>query len=253
MILESEEKVFAPNKQKWHKQWWGKLVIILLVWLLIMVIIIPSFALSIFLRVRSGALDQGSLLELPGESQAEIARLASRKILETLDDPYLGSLEAEIVIVEFSDFQCVYCQEVFSTVREVASLYGNNIRIIFRDFPSSDVHPQALLAAQAGECAQEQGKFWPMHDKLFMNQDNLSPEVMKEIAKQIGLATAEFNNCLDTGKYQEEVIDDFKDALTLGVKGTPTFFINGEKFEGVISLEGFQEIINYYLAQELQK
>lgn len=251
MTSELSQEDFRPNKRKWYKKWWGKLIIILSIWLLVMVIIITSFGTVIFSQVRKGVLDlsRESLLELPGQEQAQISLLARRKILETLDDPYDGSLEAEIVIVEFSDFQCSFCQEVFPAVREINSLYGDNIRFIYRDFPGSDIHPQALLAAQAGECAEDQGKFWPMHDKLFINQKNLSEDIMKEIAKQIGLNTEVFNNCLDTRKHQEEVVDDFKDGLTLGVTGTPTFFINGEKFEGVLSLDNFKQVINFYLEQ----
>ncbi|XOU94009.1 MAG: DsbA family protein [Candidatus Kerfeldbacteria bacterium] len=166
--------------------------------------------------------------------------------IATNDDPYAGSDDAKIVIVEFSDFQCPYCTQAFPTVREIISTYGDQIKFIYRDFTNSTIHPQAQKAAEAGECASEQDKFWELHDKLFINSD-LSVSAIKQYAGEIGLDTEQFNECLDSGRYYEETQQDFASGIVAGVDGTPTFFINGTKFEGSISVDNFKTIIEELL------
>jgi len=167
--------------------------------------------------------------------------------ITTLDDPYAGSLEADVVIVEFADFQCPYCFQVFPTVREIISTYGDQIRFIYRDFPIDDIHPYAQNAAEAGECASEQDKFWEYHDKLFINQDNLDLASLKNYALELGLDTQEFNTCLDSNRYYTEVQQDFASGIVAGVEGTPTFFINDIQFQGAITVENFKSIIDELL------
>ncbi|MEA3494461.1 MAG: DsbA family protein [Bacteroidota bacterium] len=166
--------------------------------------------------------------------------------IATNDDPYAGSNDAKIVIVEFSDFQCPYCTQAFSTVREVISTYGDQIKFIYRDFPNSTIHPQSLKAAEAGECASEQNKFWEMHDKIYINTD-LSVTALKQYATEVGMDAGQFNECLDSDRYYEEVQQDFASGIVAGVDGTPTFFINGTKFEGSVSVDNFKSIIDELL------
>jgi protein-disulfide isomerase len=166
----------------------------------------------------------------------------------TTDDPYAGDPNAKVVVVEFSDFQCPYCSQEFPTVRELINVYKNKIKFIYRDFPVSDKHPNAQKAAEAADCAFAQGKFWEMHDKLFINQSDLSNAALKRYAGEIGLDAAQFNSCLDSGTYASEVQKDFNDGYAAGVQGTPTFFINDRKFEGVVSLDTFKQIIDQLLA-----
>lgn len=166
--------------------------------------------------------------------------------IATNDDPYAGSDDAKIVIVEFSDFQCPFCTQAFPVVREIISMYGDQIKFVYRDFPNSTIHPQAQKAAEAGECASEQDKFWELHDKLFINSD-LSVSAIKQYAIEIGIDADQFNECLDSDRYYEEVQQDFASGIVAGVDGTPTFFINGTKFEGVISVNSFQNIIDELL------
>ncbi|MBU0598182.1 DsbA family protein [Patescibacteria group bacterium] len=163
--------------------------------------------------------------------------------ITTTDDPYLGNPDADIVIVEFSDFQCPYCFQTFPIMHDVVDKYADEIKYIYRDFPLSDIHPQAQMAAEAGECAQDQGKFWAMHDKMFINRDDLSLASLKNYATEIGLNIAEFVVCLEGNKYKEEVEEDYFDGLIAGVDGTPTFYVNDHKFEGVPTYENFQELI----------
>ena len=165
------------------------------------------------------------------------------------DDPYKGGERAEIVIVEFGDFECPYCLQEFPVVREVINTYGDKIKFIFRDFPLLGDHPEAEKAAEAGECAHEQGKFWEMHDKMFINHLDLSVPALKNYAKQIGLDTGQFDDCLDSGQYEDEVLADLNDGMEAGVTGTPTFFINNQGYPGAIPLEDFKTLIDHELGR----
>lgn len=206
-------------------------------WVIISVAVLIVILFSIFFI----GLVKTSIDQISGNDNSSIFDIT------TTDDPYAGSLEAKIVIVEFSDFQCPYCFQSFPTVREIIDIYGDQIRFIYRDFPIDDIHPQAQNAAEAGECASEQDKFWEYHDKLFINQDNLSLDALKYYASEIGLDTDTFDECLDSHRYYEEVQQDFASGIIAGVEGTPTFFINDVKFQGAITVENFKNIIDQLL------
>lgn len=173
-------------------------------------------------------------------STTNVATTAS---VATLDDPYGGNEDAKIVIVEFADFQCPYCYQSFPVVREILSTYGEHIKVIYRDFPLTDIHPDAQKAAEAGECAQEQDKFWEMHDKIFINRSDMSVTALKRYAAEIGMDAATFSTCLDNGEFASEVQDDFSDGIAAGVDGTPTFFINDHRYDGVMTIEELTYII----------
>lgn len=168
--------------------------------------------------------------------------------LVTANDPVAGNPESGIVIVEFSDFQCPFCKEAFPIVRQLISEYQSKIKFVFRDFPISDSHPQAQKAAEAGQCAHAQGKFWEMHDKLFLNQGDLTVPALKRYAQEIGLDTGAFNQCLDNGEKAVVVQQDFNDGVLSGVDGTPTFFINGTRFAGVLTMDNFKTAIDQLTA-----
>lgn len=161
------------------------------------------------------------------------------------DDPVKGQANAPVTMIEFSDFQCPFCGRFFQqTLSKIEENYikTGKVKFVYRDFPLS-FHPQAQAAAEAAECADEQGKFWEMHDKIFQNQQSMSEESYKKWAEEIGLDTEKFNNCLDTGKYAQEVQKDFQDGQKAGVSGTPTFFINGKKIVGAQPYQVFQQAI----------
>ena len=120
------------------------------------------------------------------------------------------------------------------------------VRYVYRDFPIEELHPGATLAAQAGECAQEQNRFFDYHDKLYQNQFNLSPDALKRYAQEIGLNAAAFNTCLDTGRYAEEVEEDRLAGVGAGVRGTPTFYFNGVKIEGAIPRDIFFTLLDRF-------
>lgn len=205
--------------------------IILLSLLVIVIFIVIAFILQVSLYLKEIKTNQ------PPQKLT-----SSQQTMVTNDDPSSGSPNAKIHIVEFSDFQCPFCRQSFPVVRKLMLEYGDQIYFVFRDFPISDLHPQAQKAAEAGECAHEQGKFWPMHDKIFQNQENITVSDLKNYAIQIGLDTTKFNQCLDTSKYASEVRSDLVDGALAGVTSTPTFFINGSMVEGTITESAFRRI-----------
>ena len=140
------------------------------------------------------------------------------------------------------DFKCPFCAQNFFALRELSFLYPKDIKIIIRDYPLTS--EDSLTLALAGNCAYEQGKFWQFHDKLFQAKDDVVVSNLSQYAMQVGINIKQFNNCLTSEKYKKEVFNDIADAQALGVKGTPTWFVNGYKFSGAVSLEQFKEIID---------
>ena len=160
------------------------------------------------------------------------------------DDPVVGNASAPVTVVEFSDFQCPFCQRVVPTLKQVRDTYGDRVRVVWKDFPLTSIHPQAFKAAEAGQCAREQGKFWEYHDRLFANQQALEPDLLKKYALETGLDAAKFNACLDTAKYAERVQAQMGLGNQLGVSSTPSIFINGRMVSGAQPYETFTTIID---------
>lgn len=168
-------------------------------------------------------------------------------------DPSLGSASAPVTIVEFSDFQCPFCLRVAPTLKQLREAYGDRIRIVWKDFPLTSIHPQAFKAAEAAHCAREQGKFWEFHDVLFANQQALLVESLKQYAVDLGLDAAAFNTCLDTSKYNDRVQQHMGIGTGLGVNSTPTTFVNGRRVTGAQPYEVFSAIIEEELQRAGQK
>lgn len=162
--------------------------------------------------------------------------------------PSRGPAQAPVTIVEFSDFQCPFCSRVLDTVRQVEERYKGQVRLVFRHFPLN-MHANAPKAAEASACANDQGKFWELHDRMFANQNGLAPDALKGMAADLGLDTAKFNECLDKGVYAEAVKKDLEAGSAAGVNGTPAFFINGRLVSGAAPLEQFTRVID----DELQR
>ena len=170
------------------------------------------------------------------------------------DDPVKGDEDAPVTIIEFSDFQCPFCQRFFEqTLPQIKTNYidTGKVNIVYRDFPLDSLHPQARPAAIAAECADEQGKFWEMHDLLFEKQQEWSgvgSTLFKQYAKDLGLDSSKFDSCLDSRKYEDEVQSDLDDGVNAGVQGTPGFFINGIPLSGAQPYSVFQAAIEQALA-----
>ncbi len=178
------------------------------------------------------------------------------------DDPVKGDPNAPITIVEFSDFQCPFCGRFFTqTLPLIEKNYveTGKVKFVYRDFPIPSIHPNAIPAALAAECADDQGLFWEYHDKLFENLvmwENLDQQnvvrTFEQYAEDLGADTDTFNSCLESGKYLEEVQNDLNDGVSYGVNGTPGFFIGNEKIgytmvSGAQPYAAFQQLLDQLL------
>lgn len=180
------------------------------------------------------------------------------------DDPVKGNLNAPITIVEFSDFQCPFCAKFHSTTLpqlEANYIDSGKVKFVYRDFPIQSIHPNAVPAALASECADEQGMFWEYHDLVFKNQkkwQGLSGSIVIETFEQyalgLGLNTSDFNTCFESGKYADEVKKDFQEGISYGITGTPGFFIGNDEL-GYVKIIGaqpypvFEELIESQIAR----
>src|SRR5262245_14503249 len=143
-----------------------------------------------------------------------------------------GSLDAPVILVEYGDFECPHCGHAYPIVKNVKRQLGATLALAFRHFPLTEAHPHALLAAESAEAASSQGKFWEMHDMLFEHQDALDERQLLAYANGLGLDSRRFAAELANGTYEQRVREDFLSGVRSGVNGTPTFFINGTRFDG---------------------
>ena len=194
----------------------------------------------------------------PSQGQ-DVAQVAAAVNVSADDDATLGNPDAPVTIIEFSDFQCPFCRKFYrETLPQIKEEYirTGKAKFVYRDFPLTQIHPGATPAAEGTECAEEQGKFWEMHDAIFDEQEKLgsgtvqfTADDVKKWAANIGLDTSKFNQCLDSGKYKQEVEKDLADGSAAGVNGTPATFINGRLVSGAQPFAAFKAIID----EELKK
>ena len=165
--------------------------------------------------------------------------------------PSIGPANAAITLVEFGDFQCPFCREwEQQTYQPLLAAYPGKIRFVFRDFPLTSIHPNAMPAAEAAQCANAQGKFWPFHDKLFASE-NLGDDVYKQYAQDLGLDMDKFNACVTAHSFAKDIQADSDFATNMGINSTPTFFINGLAIVGAQPLNAFTSVIDKELAGEI--
>lgn len=143
-----------------------------------------------------------------------------------------GNLDAELIIVEFGDYQCPYCGAAYPVLKELMSQFGSQIKFVFRNFPLSEMHPYARPAAIAAEAANLQGKFWEMHDAIYENQIDLNENLLIKLAEKLKLNISQFKEDLENPALAEKIDSDFESGIISGVNGTPSFFVNGKKFDG---------------------
>lgn len=245
--------------------WWRWTVLI------IFALAVSAFSISVFVEMQerqktlneivdraeqmttSGKLESNPLVqelidkattssELVSTGTTMIAKDRNRELAERYGSSYLGNRTSTLVIVEFADFDCPVCLEEFPIIRSVVSKYQKDVLFIFRNYPVRGNN--SIMLAQAALCAEEQGKFWQFHDRLFTNQDRIkTTEDVKNLAVMSGLNWDKLNQCVISEKYRQRLTQDTQDAIDLGVRGTPTFFINGNKLEGAISAADWEAII----------
>ena len=170
----------------------------------------------------------------------------------TLPDPrrdhIQGPLNAPLALLEYGDYECPACGKVHPVVKAIQEELGDQVCFAFRNFPLTNIHPHAMHAAEAAEAAGAQGKFWEMHDLLFENQDALDDDSLLSYAEDLDLDLNRFINDLNSGVYGERVRQDFKAAIRAGVNRTPTFFINGDRFDGLQDYESLMAALTEHVA-----
>jgi protein-disulfide isomerase len=182
----------------------------------------------------------------PGESNR---LLEDAVAIATQGAPVLGSKDARVTLVEFSDFQCPYCVAAVPQLHALLKAYPTQVKLIFKQFPL-DNHSQAAFAATAALAAHRQGRFWQMHDALFAHHNDLSKESVFAIAKNLGLDMTRFELDLKSVAVQQNLQSDIADGERAGVQGTPTLFIDGQRFNGPISLDVLKPVLDTELKQE---
>jgi protein-disulfide isomerase len=173
-----------------------------------------------------------------------VIALEPRREPVAAEGPSRGPDDAVVAIVEFSDFQCPFCGRLEPVLVGVLAKYPRTVRLVYRNYPLPELHPQAEKAAEAGLCAKEQGKFWEMHDLLFAEQEALSAQDLKDKARRLGLDTKAFSTCIDSGKMSEAVQADVRAGEALGIQGTPGTFINGRFLSGAVDESELTAIID---------
>ena len=198
-----------------------------------------------------------SLTDYDRERLAKVKKSLLRQkptLMAAEDRPFMGSADAKLTVVEFSDFLCPYCAKASKYLKLSESANHDRARFIFRHYPldnscnrrlSSNVHPGACLLAESTACAAEQDRFWPFHDKAFETKGSISRQVVEDIAAEVGLDVKAFNSCLDSGRALKIVQEDIEAGIRAGVRGTPTLFVNGRKLGGVPKPWMLNEILQF--------
>lgn len=216
----------------------------------ILVLIIIAFQMSGLKNAISGmavAVPKDSNQAAPQQNPQPA--LDMKKLAD--DDSVKGDINAPVTIVEWSDFECPFCARFYQqTLSQIEEQYikTGKVKLVFRDFPLS-FHPNAQKASEAAECANAQGKFWEMHDMLFEKGVQGGVATFKQYAKNLGIDTNKFDNCLDSGQKASEISKDMQDGSAAGIRGTPGFIINGQLVSGAQPFENFKAVIDAALSK----
>ncbi len=225
--MENQPKPFLSR-------WWVKIIGLILFVLLILGIIIAVYTVS-YLRSTIGS----------SQTKVETTVAIDPRILGSGQNFSTGPSDPLITIVEFADFGCPICARTFSTIREIGTKYSDRVKIIFRNYPV--ITENSVDLALAAHCAGAQGKFWEMHDALYLYQGITSREDIVALAERIGVDRNELIDCLDAQTYLPLISADAADAEALGITGTPTWFINGRRLSGDVPRTYFLNIIDEML------
>lgn len=252
---------FTTRKKSLLRSWWFYLIICGCLIVIVLLAAIGWLGFKVFQGVQNKFLTASQeriaslAASLDTNASAQQAQQATAmdnqsavKIYEVTagSAPSLGPAKAKIQLIAFEDFQCPYCQAEQAVLKQLLEFYPNDIHFAYKHFPSAS-HAAAQSAAEASLCAQEQDKFWPFHDLLFQYQENLGSERLVTLAQEAGLNLTSWQQCLATNKYRYQVLQDYSEAQELGLAGTPTFFLNGQKLVGAVPLETFKKIIAAHL------
>ncbi len=230
---------YSINK-KWYKKWWAIILFIFLFLLAMIFLLVFIYIIREIKNYKNPNLENINNLENQVVYYINNQNQYSHPEGNNNLNFSIGTSTPKLTIVEFSSFSCPKSKNSFTKIRQLGLKYKNDVKIIFRHYPTDE---NSFLLSQVSYCSGEQGLFWPMHDKLFQNQNNFYNEEINNFAKQIGLDMNLFSKCMEVNKYEDEIKNDMIDAERLDIKGTPTWFFNGRKVSGDISLEMMESII----------
>jgi protein-disulfide isomerase len=197
---------------------------------------------------KAGKPEAEVLKVLEESNLAKAAKQRNRILLDPVEIPIAGSpskgpAQAKITLVEFSDFQCPYCAIAVGKIYEVLNAYPRDVRLVFKQFPLEEIHSTAALAAAAALSAQAQGKFWPLHDKMYSEFRQLSRANILAWSKDLGIDPVKLQAGMDSPATHAAVERDINEGLQAGVQGTPTVFVNGKKYQGSLDFDAFRTVI----------
>lgn len=247
----SENNLGQPLR--WYQRWTGVMAVGLVASILAIILFVAGSAGYYYWQIKHG---NGQILFdkfYGGFSDAGIAGAGAadkinRSDIEIPSAPFLGSNNAKVTVVEFVDFKCPNCKAEAPILRQIMAKYGNKVKLIIRNFPVESTHPGSNQLSMLAMCAYEQGFYWPLHDWLYDNQDSLGSQLNDEeiagMATNFGWDADKMKTCLAGTAVKVAVNKDFADGYRFGVAGTPTFFINGQKVEGVVPQTAWETYFN---------
>ena len=204
--------------------------------------IAPQIEAFLLNQARRARFD--SLISALREDYKVVSYLEPPRFEVAATGPAKGPESAPVTIVEFSDFDCPFCKRIYPTLNQIMDDYDGRVRLVFRQFPLHALHPNAQKAAEASLCADEQGKFWELHDAIFEGSGGLDVASLKTRAAELGLDEDAFDSCLDSGEFADQVAADVAAGRALGVSGTPALFINGRYLSGAQPYEVIARVID---------
>jgi protein-disulfide isomerase len=208
---------------------------------------------SFLVEQRTTAQRQAFVGSLRAKAKVEVLLQAPpvfRSEVATAGAPVRGDVKAPITIVEFSDFHCPYCRTVQPALLQVLAKYPSQVRLIYKHFPLDSLHPQARRASEASWCANEQGKFWEFHDRVYAAGPDASEAALGKFATEVSLDKAAFDACLASGRPAAAIQKDVNEGMGHGINGTPGFFVNGRYVSGALPLSAFENLIEQELKAE---
>jgi protein-disulfide isomerase len=161
-----------------------------------------------------------------------------------------GRADAPVTLVEYGDYQCPYCGEAYPVVKRLQKALGKELRFVFRNFPLTQAHPYAMIAAEAAEAAGLQGRFWQMHDLIYENQADLEPDILPSWAEMVGLDLQAFGTAIRQGAATKRVKEDRMSGVRSGVNGTPSFFINATRYDGATDYDSLRAVLEQQLTHD---
>ncbi len=236
----------ASLQKPWYKTGAGLIFSLLLLLIALIALIFGCLTVYYVWQIRAGRgdaiVEQFSRNFTPSDLPAATTVTSDTKAVIRPFNPTLGPSSAPVTIIAFIDFECPFCQASYPIFKQAVDIYSPVVKVVFKHFPLQDLHPNALAAATAAACMQTQNRFWPYYHQLFATQ-LLDLPALTQSAISVGGDEARFTACLENGKAETNVTTDLSDGISLGVRGTPTYFVNNKKIEGVPDLAAWKKII----------